>query len=89
MDSVENVTPPIDLVGEAYPNSNSKFRSILRQIISGLDLTKPNNQNADYLNRQIKQAVKQAYLKKDFVTFIEENDNHDGYYLISIIDKGL
>lgn len=83
------VSQQVDLVGLAYPNSNSRFRSIMRNIIAGLDLTKPNNQNADYLNRQIKQAIRQAYPKKDFISFIEENDNHDGYYLISIIDKGL
>ena len=84
-----SVVQQVDLIGLAYPNSKSKFRSIMRNIIAGLDLTKPNNQNADYLNRQLKQAIRQAYPKKDFITFIEENDNHDGYYLISTIDKGI
>lgn len=83
------ISQQVDLIGSAYPNSNSKFRSIMRNIIATLDLTKPNNQNADYLNRQIKQAIRLSYTKKDFITFIEENENHDGYYLISIIDKGV
>ena len=88
-DTPEKETQPIDIIGSAYPNSNSRFRSIMRGVIPLLDLTKPNNQNADYLNRQIKQAVRQAYPKKDFISFIEENENHDGYYLISVIDRGL
>lgn len=81
----ENTSDTLSITGIAYPLSNNSFREYMDNVIKGLDLGQKNNVLSDYLNSQIRKALLTYHPELTFSTFLEQNNNQDGYYLLSLI----